>query len=103
MVKNHKTGLSKKKAREIMDQNSVDDWVQWENKLYFFKRFIYENPGMSRFDLARQYKPAEDREHCQLDNDFEFRKAISYLKFNGEIFEDEEGFFYGKNKGSLSF
>lgn len=84
---------------------SVDDGadtIQWMNKLYFFKRFIYEHPGMTYFELARDYKPAEDHKDCLLEEDYEFRKAISWLKFTREVYEDD-GFFYVRNRDSLLY
>lgn len=92
--------LSKEALARVEDDGA--DGIQWMNKLYFFKRFIYEHPGMTYFKLARDYKPAEDHKNYRLDKDYEFRKAISWLKFTGEVYEDD-GFFYARSKDSLCY
>ena len=90
------------KEEIVLSGDDGSDGIQWSNKLYFFKRFIYENPGMTYFELARYYKPAEDCPNCTLDQDHEFRKATSWLKFAGEVYEDD-GFFYARSNGTLNY
>lgn len=84
------------KKAESEREAHPDDWIHEVNKRYEFKKFVYNNPGLTRFELARQ---------CPLDNenDYDFRKSISYLKFTGEIYEDEDGFFYARNRESLHY
>lgn len=71
-----------------------DDWIIEVNKFFEFKQYIDKNPGMTRYELARR---------CPLKNDRDFRKAISFLKFTNEIYEDEEGFFYARNRYTLHY
>lgn len=79
----------KEREKELSDDNGAP----WANMLWAFKKYIYEHPGMTRFELARD---------CEINNDLDFRKTISYLKFTGEIYEDD-GFFYARNRDSLYF
>lgn len=89
MNKKREVSTNIPKDVEIDYEAHTDDWIQEVNKRYEFKKFVYHNPGLTWFELARQ---------CPLDNnnDYDFRKSISYLKFTGEIYE-EDGFFYARN------
>jgi len=77
------------RKQKLSEEAHADDWVIEANKLFEFKKYLDTNPGITRYELAK-WGP--------LENDYDFRKAISFLKFNGEIYEDEEGFFYVKNR-----
>lgn len=69
--------------------NHPDDWVDLANKMNDLEALIRKWPGLTRFELAREGS-------CK--NEFEFQQAISILKFSGEIYEDEKGFFFMRKK-----
>lgn len=77
---------------QLDEEPSDDIGEKWQNKLWALKEYVYKHPGLTRFELSRE---------CDIEKEFEFKKAISFLKFNQDIYEDEEGFFYSRSRYSM--